>query len=72
MFQPTNPSYVHLMVESTIDRHMGESEAERAIREGTPYQLPQRRGAGRTLTHAFGIALMVFSQRLDRLVFPHQ
>jgi hypothetical protein len=38
MFQPTNESYVKSLVEATIDRHAGESEVERVMREEQPYR----------------------------------
>ena len=38
MFQPMNESYIQSTVEATIDRHMGETEEERLMREGQSYR----------------------------------
>jgi len=37
MFQPTNESYIRSVVEATIDRHMGETEVERVLRQEQSY-----------------------------------
>lgn len=57
MFQPTNESYVVSLVESTIDRHMGESEVERVMRQEQPCWAGSRWHRVRGFLAAFGHAL---------------
>ncbi len=63
MFPPTTESYVRAYAESTLDRHMGEIEEERAIREGRTYQEANR--ASRWL-RAVGELFLALTRRLNR------
>lgn len=64
MFPPTNESFIRANVESTIDRHMGESEEERAIREGMTYQNSHRFSS---LMHGLGHLFLRLGERLDQI-----
>ena len=67
MFSPTNESYVHLTVESTLDRHLGETDEERAQRCGESYQPSRLSTSLLSVLHALGHVLLSIGQRLEAL-----
>lgn len=67
MFQPFNESFVQSTVEATIDRHPGESEEERLLRQGTAYHPNQWASFARKLVHAVGHWLMHTGNRLENI-----
>ena len=65
MFQPTNASYIHNVVQATIDRHHGETEEERAIRQGLLYRPSSAPHPGRRLLISLGYLLLDLGKRLE-------
>lgn len=70
MFQPTNESYVKSLVESTIDRHMGESEVERVLRQEQPCRAGSRWLRVRGFLAAVGHALRGSGKGLESAKAP--
>ena len=70
MFQPTNESYVRSLVESTIDRHMGESEVERVLRQEQPCQESSLSNPMRGFLAAVGHVLHGIGERLENVKTP--
>ncbi len=77
MFQPTNPSYIHAVVEATIDRHVNESQEELAFRLGRPYRESLSPRGARRLLDAFRSRLSAAGHWLSNLnahiaAMPHR
>ena len=70
MFQPTNESFIRGVVEASIDRHVGESEVERLLREGKPYRPSSWSCQVRQALHRLGHRLMTFGRRLEYVGAP--
>jgi hypothetical protein len=64
MFQPFNESFVRSTVEATIDHHIGESEEERALREGKSYQPNSLTFQAQKFLLALGHLLLCTGKRL--------
>jgi hypothetical protein len=71
MFQPFNESFVQSTVESTIDRHSGEDEEARALREGESFQPSWFGIEFCNVVHALGHALLKWGTRLEQTGASH-
>lgn len=67
MFLPTNASYIHNVVEATIDKHLGETEEERAIRQGQSYRASGLSRHARRLLISLGYFLLDLGKRLENV-----
>jgi hypothetical protein len=70
LFQPTNESYIHSLVEASIDRHIDETEAERVLRQGQSYREGSVFHAARGLLASLGYLLLDLGRRLERANAP--
>jgi hypothetical protein len=70
LFQPTNESYIHRLVEASIDRHIGETEAERVLRQGQSYREGSVFQATRGLLASLGYLLLDLGRRLESANAP--
>lgn len=68
MFQPFNESFIRSNVESTIDRHAGETEEQRILRqEQQTYQPARVTISLRHFIHAIGHTLLSVGNRLEEI-----
>lgn len=70
MFQPTNESFIQSSVQATIDRHLGETEEERIIREGQPYHESDLSHWLFGSLHRLGHLLIGWGDRLENVGLP--
>ena len=70
MFQPTNESYIQSTVEATMDRHMGETEEERLMREGQSYHEGGLSRGMHSLLASLGRLMLGIGKRLENANAP--